>query len=286
MNLSVKEFLEYLEQVKGASDNTIQSYHRDVNHFITFVQGHFDTKELSGITGTQLNAYIKDMEDKGRASSTISRNMASLRSFFQYLMRRNLIRKDPTEMLITPKVEKKAPEVLTFGEIELLLGQPYESDDKGIRDKAMLELLYATGIRVTELIGLREDDINITMGYIKCSSSKGERIIPIGQAAQLALFKYMNGPRNQMIKETDEKSMSRQGFWKIVKIYSKKAGIKKKITPHILRHSFASHLVENGADLRSVQEMLGHANISTTQVYSKLNDFKLRDVYIKAHPRA
>ncbi|MCF8020610.1 Tyrosine recombinase XerD [Petrocella atlantisensis] len=295
MNLSVKEFLEYLEQVKGASDNTIQSYHRDVNHFITFVQGHFDTKELSGITGTQLNAYIKDMEDRGRASSTISRNMASLRSFFQYLMRRNLIRKDPTEMLITPKVEKKAPEVLTFGEIELLLGQPYESDDKGIRDKAMLELLYATGIRVTELIGLREDDINITMGYIKCSSSKGERIIPIGQAAQLALFKYMNGPRNQMIKETDEKtlfvsclgeSMSRQGFWKIVKIYSKKAGIKKKITPHILRHSFASHLVENGADLRSVQEMLGHANISTTQVYSKLNDFKLRDVYIKAHPRA
>ena len=203
--------------------------------------------------------------------------------------------KDPTEMLITPKIVKKAPEILSFAEIELLLAQPVESDDKGIRDKAMLELLYASGMRVTELIELKEEDINITMGYIHCASQKKERIIPIGQAAQLALFKYMTGSRGNMLKAEDEQtlfvnclgaSMSRQGFWKIIKGYARKAGIDNKITPHILRHSFASHLVENGADLRSVQEMLGHSSITTTQVYAKAAEGKLRDVYVKAHPRA
>jgi integrase/recombinase XerD len=295
MKTDVTNFLQYLDETKGASDNTIQSYNRDVNHLISFVHKNYGINDLCDISGTQLNAYIKDLEDKGRASSTISRNMASLRSFFQYLLRRNIITKDPSELLVTPKVEKKAPEILSFKEIEVLLSQPSQADDKGIRDKAMLELLYASGIRVTELIELSAEDVNITMGYLRCSCAKKERVIPIGQAAQLALFKYMNSSRNHMIKVEDEKtlfvsclgeSMSRQGFWKIIKTYSKKAGIKKKITPHMLRHSFASHLVENGADLRSVQEMLGHSSISTTQVYAKMNDHKLRDVYIKAHPRA
>lgn len=295
METYIYDFLNYIKDIKGATENTIQSYRRDINHLIKFVENKHGVVDLDNVTGIQLNAFIKDLEVKGRAVSTISRNMASLRSFFQYLLRRNIIHKDPTELLVTPKVEKKMPEILRFDEVELLLSQPIESDDKGIRDKAMLELLYACGIRVTELIELNLDDINITMGYIRCACSKKERIIPIGQAAQLALFKYMNGARNRMIRNSEEKllfvncsgeSMSRQGFWKIIKLYARKAGINRKITPHIIRHSFAYHLIENGADLRSVQEMLGHSSISTTQVYAKMNNHKLRDVYIKAHPRA
>lgn len=295
MKTDLSEFLVYLKTFKQASDNTVASYNRDLTLMYRYFEGVDAVSDVKEITGVQLNRYIRYLEDQGRARSTISRNMASLRSYFQYLLRRQLITKDPTEMLVTPKIEKKAPEILSFGEIELLLAQPSESDDKGIRDKAMLELLYASGMRVTELIELEEKDINITMGYIHCTGQKKERIIPIGQAAQLALFKYMNGPRSNMIKIEGEgtlfvsclgASMSRQGFWKIIKNYARKAGINKKITPHILRHSFASHLVENGADLRSVQEMLGHSSITTTQVYAKASEGKLRDVYVKAHPRA
>lgn len=295
MKAFVNQFLEYLGQVKGASENTIQSYRRDICQAMHFAESEYGVCAPDEVSSACLVAYIKELESKGRAVSTVSRNMASLRSFFQFLMRRNLISKDPTELLVTPKIEKKVPVVLSFEEIELLLNQPSEIDDKGIRDKAMLELLYASGIRVTELLELTEEDINITMGYIRCACNKKERIIPIGQAAQLALFKYINGVRNNMVRSGHEdtlfvsclgESMSRQGFWKIIKSYAKKAGINKKITPHMLRHSFASHLVENGADLRSVQEMLGHSNISTTQIYAKMNNYKLRDVYIKAHPRA
>lgn len=295
MKEQVNGFLDYLKEFKGASDNTIQSYRRDITQALGYIQMSYGVDDCNEVTSAHLGAYIRELENKGRAVSTISRNMASLRSFFQFLLRRGQITKDPAELLVTPKIEKKAPMVLSFEEIELLLSQPIEVDDKGIRDKAMLELLYASGIRVTELLELQEEDINITMGYIRCACSKKERIIPIGQAAQLALFKYMNGSRNNMIRREDEEtlfvsclgeSMSRQGFWKIIKAYARKAGINKKITPHMLRHSFASHLVENGADLRSVQEMLGHSNISTTQIYAKMNNYKLRDVYIKAHPRA
>lgn len=295
MKAFVTNFLDYLKDIKGASDNTIQSYCRDIHQATTFVETTYDVSECHEITVTHLNGYIRDLENKGRARSTISRNMASLRSYFQFLLRRGLITKDPTELLVTPKIEKKIPVILSFEEIDLLLSQPIEVDNKGIRDKAMLELLYASGIRVTELLELQAVDVNITMGYIRCACNKKERVIPIGQAAQLALFKYMNSSRNNMIRNKDEEtlfvscfgeSMSRQGFWKIVKGYARKAGIDKKITPHMLRHSFASHLVENGADLRSVQEMLGHSSISTTQVYAKMNNYKLRDVYVKAHPRA
>ncbi len=295
MKANIQDFLEYLENYKHASSNTISSYRRDLILMFKYFEGVEQIQDLQDITGVQLNKYIRHLEKQGRARSTISRNMASIRSYFQYLLRRQVIDKDPTEMLVTPKVEKKMPTVLAFDEIELLLAQPSQVDDKGIRDKAMLELLYASGMRVTELIELQEDDINITMGYIRCACAKKERIIPIGQAAQLALFKYMNGVRENMVSESAEStlfvnclgaSMSRQGFWKIIKGYAKKAGIHKKITPHMLRHSFASHLVENGADLRSVQEMLGHSSITTTQVYTKMGDRKLRDVYIKAHPRA
>ncbi len=262
---------------------------------LRYIEDRTDVVEVSGINGVHLNGYIRYLEQDGKAKSTISRSMASLRNYFQYLLRRQIIHKDPTEMLVTPKIDKKVPQVLSFEEIELLLAQPKALDAKGIRDKAMLELLYASGMRVTELIELNQDDVNMTMGYIRCSASKKERIIPIGQASQLALFKYINGARSTMVKGESEtrlfvnclgNTMSRQGFWKIIKGYARKAGIEKKITPHILRHSFASHLVENGADLRSVQEMLGHSSITTTQVYAVPTDSKLRDVYVKAHPRA
>ncbi len=295
MKVDVTEFLEYLKDFKNASDNTISSYRRDLMLMFRYFESNTEIAEVKEITGVQLNRYFRHLEEQGKARSTISRNMASLRSFFQYMLRRQVIHKDPTEMLVTPKIVKKAPEILSFEDIEILLAQPAESDDKGIRDKAMLELLYASGMRVTELIELQKKDINITMGYIHCTSSTKERIIPIGQAAQLALFKYINGARSSMVKESDESTlfvncsgatMSRQGFWKIIKGYARKAGINKKITPHMLRHSFASHLVENGADLRSVQEMLGHSSITTTQVYARAAEGKLRDVYVKAHPRA
>ena len=295
MKSSVQAFIEYLEVYKRASANTMASYKRDLKNLQNYLLCLPGSVTLESVTGNQLNAYIRVLEESGRAVSTISRAMATYRAYYQFLLRRQLIEKDPSEVLITPKVEKKAPDILSFGEVTLLLEQPSCGDDKGIRDKAMLEVLYATGIRVTELIGLTIDDINITMGYLRCTPGKKERIIPIGQAAQLAMFKYLNGVREHMLKEGDEQAlfvnfhgtpMSRQGFWKIIKSYAKKAGINKKITPHMLRHSFASHLVENGADLRSVQEMLGHASIASTQIYLKPGSQKLRDVYIKAHPRA
>jgi len=288
-------FLTYLKETKGASDNTIQSYRRDIGQLLNFLEKEYQMSRLDHIQGVHLNAYIQDLEKKKRAASTISRNMASFRSFFQYLMRRNKITEDPTELLVNPKLKERVPDVLSFDEVELLLSQPNQTENKGIRDRAMLEVLYASGMRVSEVIQLKKEEVNITMGYIRCEYGKKERIIPIGQAAQLALFKYMNGIRDAMIREKDEtilfvnclgRKMSRQGFWKIVKTYTKKAGITKKITPRYLRHSFASHLVENGADLRSVQEMLGHSSVSTTKVYTKTKHRKLRDVYAKAHPRA
>lgn len=289
-----KEFLLYLEQSKGSTKNTIQSYKRDLTGFISFLEEQ-SVSEINKATATHINAYILMLEENGRAAATISRNVASIHSFFQFLFKLRHIEKDISEVISAPRIEKRSPDILSLEEINLLLDQPIDKDHKGVRDKAMLELLYATGIRVSELVSLRETDLNIQMGYIKCSHDKKERIIPIGNIAQNALSNYIRNTRNAMIKNPDEEilfvnclgdSMSRQGFWKIIKSYASKAKINKKITPHVLRHSFASHLVENGADLRSVQEMLGHSDISTTQIYAKISNSKLRDVYAKAHPRA
>jgi integrase/recombinase XerD len=290
----VENFVDYIDNEKGASKNTIQSYARDLNKFIHYCED-CHIADFKKISSTNLNSYVIKLETDGKAASTISRNIASIRSFFHYLFKMGYITKDPSDVITSPKIDKKNPATLTFEEIELLLSQPSEIDNKGIRDKAMLELLYATGIRVSELIMLKQKDINISMGYIRCCDSKKERIIPIGQAAKLALEKYLLNTRGAMIKNPEEEvlfvsclgqSMSRQGFWKIIKTYANKANINKKITPHILRHSFASHLVENGADLRSVQEMLGHSDISTTQIYVKNDNNKLKEVYTRAHPRA
>lgn len=296
MEKSAQEFLDYLQKTKGASNNTIQSYRRDLNGLISYLNKNH-LSELNKVTSTHLNAYFLELEKEGRATSTISRNVASIHSYFQYLFKAGKVIKDPSEVISAPKIDRKIPKTLSLEEVDLLLNQPFDTDNKGIRDKAMLELLYATGIRVSELINLKETDINIPMGYIICSDgkSKKERIIPMGNVAQNALSQYIKLSRAAMVKNPSEEmlfvnclgsSMSRQGFWKIIKSYANKANINKKITPHVLRHSFASHLVENGADLRSVQEMLGHSDISTTQVYAKMNNNKLKEVYAKAHPRA
>ncbi|MCT4544134.1 MAG: site-specific tyrosine recombinase XerD [Vallitalea sp.] len=293
MKDTLSKFTDYLKTEKGASNNTIACYVRDINNLIEYIESN--SLEYNKITNTNLNSYLIYLEKMGRAPSTISRNVASIHSYFRYLYKNNLIKEDPSSNLLSPKIEKKIPEVLTLEEIDILLNQPNDNDCKGIRDKAMLEVLYATGIRVSELINLKTKDVNINLGYIKCNDTKKERIIPMGQVSKNSLTKYLEQARKIMIKDPNEEflfvnclgnSMSRQGFWKIIKSYAQKAGIYKKITPHILRHSFATHLIENGADLRSVQEMLGHSDISTTQIYAQMSNNRLKEVYEKAHPRA
>lgn len=288
------DFLTYLKHTKGSSENTILSYKRDLNQLIKFLENS-GIVSINRVTSTHLNSFLLKLENEGRAVSTISRNVASIHSFFNYLFKQRIIETDPSEQILPPRQNRKAPETLTLHEINLLLEQPYVEDSKGIRDKAMMELLYATGIRVSELIRLRNDDLNMSMSYVRCTDSKRERVIPIGSNAKKALQAYLSHSRHMMIKDPDEtvlfvsclgKSMSRQGFWKIIKQYAKKANIEKAITPHMLRHSFASHLVQNGADLKAVQEMLGHSDISTTQIYAKMQSDTIKDVYAKAHPRA
>lgn len=294
MDYWVEQFLNYMESEKRSSKNTLQSYKRDLTAMCRFLK-ELSIDKIEAASRTHLNAYIFYLEKIGRASSTVSRNIASMHSFYHYLTKNSVVKSDPSEGISAPKNERKVPEVLSLHEVELLLNQPNTKEVKGIRDKAMLELIYATGIRVTELISLKASDVNIPLGYISCRDERKERIIPIGSKSQIALKEYIEKAREAMVHGVEEESlfvnclgraMSRQGFWKIVKSYATKASINKKITPHIIRHSFASHLVQNGADLHAVQEMMGHADISTTQIYVKMNAIKLKDVYAKAHPRA
>ena len=294
MEECVVQFAEYLEKGKGSTKNTILSYERDLKNFHQFlIQAGISKPQKINVTN--IRAYLLHLEKKGRAASTISRNLASLRSFFQFLYKEGYIQEDPTLDVVAPKIEKKLPEILTMEEVGLLLAQPDPKELKGIRDKAMLEVLYATGIRVSELVNLQTDQIHMALGYLRCSYGGKERIIPLGSKAIEALQKYIENARLIMIRDIKEPAlfvncsgtaMTRQGFWKIVKVYAQKASIQKTITPHMLRHSFAVHLVENGADLQSVQEMLGHSDISTTQVYAKLQKNRIKEVYKKAHPRA
>lgn len=293
MEQAVSEFISYLHNEKNTSANTELSYRRDLAKLCSFLhaQGVFD---VSRITSTNLNSFVLYLEKNQFAPATISRNIASIKAFFHFLFRTHLVDEDVAEQLKAPRVEKKIPEIMSAQEVNRLLEQPVKNTPKDIRDKAMLELLYATGIRVTELISLELSDVNLQMGFILCKDSNKERVIPFGTKARSSLMKYLEEARGELVE--DEQSqvlfvncsgqpMSRQGFWKLIKYYSKKAGITADITPHTLRHSFAAHLVENGADLRSVQEMLGHSDISTTQVYASMNHNHIRDVYKKAHPR-
>lgn len=296
MEVYIQAFADYLKNTKKSSENTIMSYTRDLHKFEKYAQNSGVT-DVTKMTYTILNAYVLMMEHEDFKPSTVSRNIATLKSFFGFLFKQKVIESDPAEALKAPKIEKKMPEVLSVEEVTLLLAQPNGRNNKEIRDKAMMELLYATGMRVSELIELKVSDVNMTAGYVYChdhNDTRG-RVIPFGSVAKKALKVYLMKARSEMIHTDYEdylftncsgQPMSRQGFWKVLKSYAKRAGIYADITPHTLRHSFAAHMVENGADLHAVQEMLGHSDISTTQVYARLSGSKIKDVYEKAHPRA
>ncbi len=294
MEALVQKFVTFLERDKRLSMNTLQSYRRDIEQYFTYLQ-EIKLQNISNSNKTTVITYLLYLQKKGRATSTISRNLASIRSFYQYMAKNKLIDQDPTTELESPKVEKKLPQILSPEEVELLLEQPQCVDMKGYRDKAMLELLYATGIRVSELIQLDIQDLSIEMAYIRCNKGSRERVIPIGSIAISALKEYFSKSRPMLIQRMDERALfvnvnggrlTRQGFWKIIKQYKNQAQISKDITPHTLRHSFAAHLLENGADLRSIQEMLGHSDISSTQIYAQIAKNRIKEVYKKTHPRA
>ena len=290
----VADYTRYLTEEKRAQANTVNSYVRDLNQFRTWLMST-GTTDLRRVRKENVDAYMQYMSSKGKSPATITRSAASIRSFYQYMLQRGAVRQNPAKAVAAVKVERKYPEILTGREVELFLEQPKCVDDKGFRDHAMLEMLYATGIRVSELISLNVEDVNLAAGFIRCVGRGKERIIPLYAAAVKALRDYLEFIRPRIIADKGEHAlfvnmngerMSRQGFWKIIKYYQEKAEIKKDITPHTLRHSFAVHLLENGADLRSIQEMLGHADISSTQIYVNVVQKQLKDIYQKAHPRA
>lgn len=289
----ILEFKEYLHDVKNASANTIVSYQRDLKKYCSFLTDN-SVYSCKDIRKSDFDAYISDLKDKGFSDSTISRNIASIKSFHQYLLETHEISNDFTIEVRTPKVSKKTPEILSVEEIERLLNEASGNKPKKLRDKAMLELMYATGIRVTELISLNVSDVHLKSSYITCREDDKQRIVPFGLAAKKALSMYLKYGRPAFVKDDNIHllftnycggEMSRQGFWKLIKTYAAKANIETEITPHTLRHSFAVHLIENGADVRSVAEMLGHSNISSTQIYVNIMNDNLRNVYEKAHPR-
>lgn len=293
MEKEITAFMTYLHNVKNTSENTEMSYKRDLGKVQQFM-GSRGITQVQEVSSEDLSDYVKYLEDHKFAAATVSRNIASIKAFYHFMMQESMVQEDLSEQLKAPKIEKKAPEIMSPEEVVRLLEQPSGETHKEIRDKAMLELLYATGIRVTELITLTLSDVNMQMGVILCRDRNKERIIPFGTAARDALSRYLDGTRDAMLENKASEvlfvncsgqPMSRQGFWKLIKYYAKKAGIKADITPHTLRHSFAAHLVENGADLRSVQEMLGHSDISTTQIYANLNHSHIKEVYANAHPR-
>ena len=290
----IAAYQAYLAQEKHASANTLSSYIRDLNQFRTWLLGSGIT-DLRKVKKEAINAYLLHMTQIGKSPATVTRSTASIKSFYAYLLQSGAIKANPAKSVAAMKVERKYPEILTNREVELFLEQPKCVDEKGFRDHAMLELLYATGIRVSELIGLNVEDVNLSAGFIRCTSRGKERIVPLYHTAVKALEDYVRNIRPRIIADEEEHAlfvnmngerMSRQGFWKIIKYYQEKAEIDKDITPHTLRHSFAVHLLENGADLRSIQEMLGHADISSTQIYTHVVKKQLKDVYNKAHPRA
>lgn len=293
MQKEIDSFISYLHNVKKTSDNTVLSYQRDLKKLRTFLEEK-GIRSTSDITEAVLKDYVKSMSDAGFKPATISRSIASVKAWYHYMTSNGMVTSDISVGLKAPRIEKKLPEIMTLTEVNSLLDQPKGDSPKEIRDKAMLELLYATGIRVSELIGLKVTDINLQSGMIVCRDSHKERVIPFGSTAKNAIVRYLNDSRDKLVGDgkadtlfvnCSGEEMSRQGFWKLIKYYTKKAGIEADITPHTLRHSFAAHLVENGADLKSVQEMLGHSDISTTQIYVNMNHNHLRDVYAKSHPR-
>ena len=289
MTSDIKSFVSYLRDVKKTSRNTEISYQRDLMQLKSFLEDKGIT-EVEKVTKTSLNSYILFLEKEGKATTTISRELASMKAFFNFMFKEGRIRKDPAELLKAPKIEKKAPVILSVNEVNALLDQPGMTTSKEIRDKAMLELLYATGIRVSELIGLELSDLNMQVGYITCRDGQKERMVPFGKPAKQALSVYLEKGRHELLKGKESqwlftncsgKAMSRQGFWKIIKYYGEKAGI----TPHTLRHSFAAHLIRGGADIHAVQAMLGHSDSTTTHMYAAYSGNTVGETYRAALPR-
>lgn len=293
MERQLKYFFDFLENDKKLSENTLQSYKRDLKQFRRYLEAcelHYNR-----VKEEDIRDYIKELQEEGKKPSSISRCIASIRSFYQFILKNKKIKIDPTQNIQSPKIEKRVPSVLTSKEVELLLDQPKDIDLKGIRDKAMLEFAYATGMRVTEIVSLNMEDVNLEEGYVTCKHGSKQRNIPLGNLSLKALKEYIDEARDILVKTAEEEALfvningsrlTRQGFWKIIKYYKEQAHITKDITPHVLRHSFATHLLQNGADLKAIQNMLGHSDISSTQVYMQFQDEGLKNVYRKAHPRA
>ncbi|MDN5326890.1 MAG: integrase/recombinase XerD [Moorella sp. (in: firmicutes)] len=291
----VDQFLYYLVVERGLAENTLASYNSDLQQFLLYLEGA-GVKSPRDVTRGLLVAYLVKMQQDGRSPATISQHLAALKSFYHFLLRERLVESDPTANLESPRQSKKLPQVLTVAEVEKLLNQPRTDTPAGLRDKAMLELLYATGLRVSELVSLNVDQVNLEGEFVRClGKGSRERVVPMGQVACFYVRTYIENGRGKLIKRATEpalfvnhhgRRLSRQGCWKILKGYVRAANLKKDITPHTLRHSFATHLLENGADLRSVQELLGHADIGTTQIYTHLTRKKIREVYDHTHPRA
>ncbi len=293
MEETINQFVSFLRDIKHVSENTAISYKRDLMK----MSGYYGKQGIISpekVTETNMNTYILWLEKNGCAPTTISRYIASIKSYFHYLLQMGRVKKDPTMLLKGPVLEKKNPNVLSVETIACLLQQPSGDGVKEIRDKAMLELLYATGMKASELISLEMNDVNLNLGYVVCRDKKKERIVPFGLSAKEAINRYLDYSREELLKGKESdifflncsgKKMSRQGFWKIIKYYGERAGIKEEITPQILRHSFAMHLVENGANLHAVQEMMGHSVVATTQIYANMKRTKLNEEYSKAHPR-
>lgn len=295
MHEHLQDYLSYLSDERGLAKNTLESYGRDLQQYLTYLKEkkNLDIKDTTQAT---VIGYLLQLQSKGKATATLSRSLAAIKSYYQFLFREGIIERNPTMNLDAPKQEKRLPKVISVEDVERLLEQPDLRYPIGIRDRAMLEVLYATGLRVSELISLKMNDINLEMGYLKCfGKGSKERIVPLGSIATKYLKMYIEHARKFLASTPFEtvlflnhhgKGLTRQGFWKIIKRYAENLNIQVEITPHTLRHSFATHLLENGADLRSVQEMLGHADISTTQIYTHLTKDRIREVYDQAHPRA
>ena len=289
MEKIMTEYLNYLKNTKKSSNNTIQAYRRDLNFFFEYLNKNNMAYLKVGYDDVQ--KYMEELNGEGRKAASVSRRLATLRSFYGFLLKKKLIKAIPTNKINMPKIEKKAPMVLTSDEVEILLSQPKSNDLKGIRDKAMLEFAYDTGMKVSEIINLDLKDVNLVDSYVVCNEGYSKRVVPLGRISKEALVEYLDNSRPYLLKTEDEKPLfvnimgnrlTRQGFWKIIKQYQEQAHIDKEITPHVLRHSFATHLLQNGADMRAVQTMLGHTDIASTQVYMKLID----DQYKENHPRA
>jgi len=293
MEKDIKNFLEFIKIDKKLSKNTLESYQRDIFQFREYLERY--KIKYTEVKNENILNYLEYLKDLNKKASTVSRHLASIRLFYQYLLKNKIVKEEPTRGIQSPKIEKKAPNILSSQEVSLLLEQPNGEDLKSIRDKAMLEIAYATGMRVTEIISLNVTDVDLDASSVTCKNNNKQRIIPLGKMSLEALKQYILNARPNLIKYEDEtalfvningKRLTRQGFWKIIKFYKEQANITKEITPHVLRHSFATHLLQNGADLKSIQTMLGHSDISSTQVYMQFQDDSIKNIYKKAHPRA